>query len=97
MNLSRTTLSPPLSIFRRHNGSQKNAPKARKLLPTRVCDLTSSQRPPRIQESRTEHGRPERSAEFPVRSNVRTFHGSEKFCNPPFFTLLRTGKSALHS
>src|SRR5260221_1910364 len=29
--------------------------------------------------------RPERSADFPVRSNPGTLYGSGKFCNPPFF------------
>jgi len=37
----------------------------------------------------------ERSADFPVRSNPGTFYGSEKLCNVFFWTMLRTGKSAL--
>src|SRR5437870_1587432 len=37
------------------------------------------------------------SADFPVRSNAGVFQGFEKFYIFVFFTLLRTGKSALQS
>ena len=39
----------------------------------------------------------ERSADFPVRSNSGTFYGAEKFCIAFFYTLLRTGESALRA
>src|SRR5437762_1579998 len=38
-----------------------------------------------FKKSSTEQSRPERSADFPVRSNSGRLYGSGKFCNPPFF------------
>src|SRR5207247_1466595 len=45
------------------------------------------------------HGRRERSADFPVRSNGGLFYGSDKICNPPFLRCcgLESPRSALDS